>query len=129
MPLPRGKKPAADDNDDSDKDGDPKWDANERNLLVYLLALKRWLPKQHPQFKNCIRYGYIINSRQQTIVFDDNHREELNDGVAIAGTFEDPCIAGLKHHDDSSHDSDASVDSSALTHPPSERKPKDPKTP
>ena len=67
MAPQRNKKPASDDNDNSEKD-DPQWDANERNLLLYLLTLKRWLPNQHPQFKNFIRHGYIRSSASRARV-------------------------------------------------------------
>ena len=123
MPPKRSIKPAADDNDDIDKETQPRWDANDRNLLLYLLQLKRWLPKQHPQFNNFIRYGYIINSRQQTIVFDNDHKTQLQDGRMVAASFEAPCTAGLEDAS-SSEDEGGSLDSGALTHPPSARKPK-----
>ena len=88
MPPKRSIKPAADDNDDIDKETQPRWDANDRNLLhLYLLQLKRWLPKQHPQFNNFIRYGYIINSRQQTVVFDNDHKDKLQAGRMTAASF------------------------------------------
>ena len=47
----RGTKQPAD-NDDSDDNDKPTWDSNERNLMLYLLELKRWLPRQYPQLNN-----------------------------------------------------------------------------
>ena len=54
----------SDDTDDNNND-DPSWDANDRNLMLYLLKLKRWIPKKHKQWLNFIRYGYIVNSRHR----------------------------------------------------------------
>ena len=45
MPKSRAKNVETDDKDD--KEEDPEWDSNERNLMLYLLKLKRWLPRQH----------------------------------------------------------------------------------
>ena len=48
-PPKRSQKP--DDTDDNDNYDNPNWDANDRNLMLYLTKLRRWLPKQHKQFK------------------------------------------------------------------------------
>ena len=121
MAPKRSQKP--DDTDDNDNNYDnPTWDSNYRNLMLYLLKLKRWLPKQHKQWNNFVRFGYIVNSRQEVVCFSDTHKEDLKKGFR-AGTFEAPCMAGLKG-EDAEDDDDSSVDSSALTHPPSARKPK-----
>ena len=64
--------------DDSDDASDkPMWDSSERNLQLYLQPLKRWLPRQHPQLNNFLRYGYIINGKQETVVFDNDHKRLL----------------------------------------------------
>ena len=89
MAPKRGAKPPPD-NDDSDDNDKPSWDSNERNLMLYLLELKRWLPRQHPQLSNFLRFGFIINSRQQNVVFDIIHRQKLQDGTIEPGTFEKP---------------------------------------
>ena len=41
------------DKDDSDKP-EPQWDSSLRNLRLYLIPLKRWLPRQHPQLNNFV---------------------------------------------------------------------------
>ena len=94
MAPKRNQKP--DDTDDNDTDDDPSWDANDRNLMLYLLKLKRWIPKKHKQWLNFIRYGYIVSSRQEVICFSDNHKEALKEQALVTGTFEKPCMAGLK---------------------------------
>ena len=72
MAPARGTKLPADTAED-DTDVKPTWDSNERNLRLFLLKLSRWLPRQHTQLNNFLRYGYIINSRQQVVVFDTVH--------------------------------------------------------
>ena len=119
-PPKQSQKP--DDTDDNDNCDNPNWDANDRNLMLYLINMRRWLPKQHKQFNNFVRFGYIINSRQEVVCFSDNHKESLKKGFN-AGTFDHPCMAGLKSLDESEDsEGDSSVDSAALTHPPSARK-------
>ena len=112
-PPKRSQKP--DDTDDNDNYDNPNWDANDRNLMLYLIKMRRWLPKQHKQFNNFVRFGYIINSRQEVVCFSDNHKESLKKGFN-AGTFDHPCMAGLKSLDESEDsEGDSSVDSAALT--------------
>ena len=89
MAPPRAAKTP--DKDDSD-DKVPSWDSNYRNLKLWLLHLKRWLPLQLKQFNNFIRFGYIINSRLETVVFDNDHSDMLTDASLTAGTFEQPCM-------------------------------------
>ena len=123
MAPKRSQKP--DDTDDNDNYDSPSWDANDRNLMLYLIKMRRWLPKQHKQFNNFVRFGYIINNRQEVMCFTDSHKEALKRGFN-AGTFEKPCMAGLEEAEDS--EGDSSVDSASLTHPPSARKGKPDKT-
>ena len=103
------KKPA--DTDDSDDDKKPNYDCNDRNLQLFLQELKRWLPRQHSQLKNFLRYGFIINSRQEVLVFDDDHKQALQNGTLAAGTFEKPCTIGLEDDGETSdvYDSDGDV--------------------
>ena len=82
-----------DDNDDNDKV--PTWDSTPRNLMLYLLKLRRWLPRQHPQLMSFLRHGYILNSKQEVVVYDDKHRDKLVAGTLSAGTFERPCAVGI----------------------------------
>ena len=42
------------DKDDSDNRPEPRWDSSLRNLRLYLIPLKRWLPRQHPQLNNFV---------------------------------------------------------------------------
>ena len=85
MAPKRSQKP--DDTDDNDNNNDnPTWDSNDRNLMLYLLKLKRWIPKQHKQWNNFARFGYIVNSRQEVVCFSDTHKESLKSGFR-AGTF------------------------------------------
>ena len=109
MPKPRAKNVETDDKDD--KEEDPEWDSNERNLMLYLLKLKRWLPKQHSQLNNFLRYGFIINGRQEVVVFDTDHQTDLQRGTFTAGSFEHPCNVGLGQESaESDGDSEASQD-------------------
>ena len=78
------------DNDDDDKQ-DPTWDSTPRNLMLYLLRLRRWLPRQHPKLMSYLRQGYILNSKQEVVVYDDNHKKHLIAGTVATGTFENPC--------------------------------------
>ena len=55
-PKKRAGRPADTEADTDDKT-EPCWDSSHRNLRLYLLPLKRWLPRQHPQLNNFIRYG------------------------------------------------------------------------
>ena len=86
----RGSKAAAQaaDNDDNDQ---PDWDSSSRNLALFLLKLKKWLPRQHASVNTFIRFGFILNSRQKVVVFDSDHKARLQAGGLAAGTFENPC--------------------------------------
>ena len=87
--------------DDSDDASDkPMWDSSERNLQLYLQPLKRWLPRQHSQLNNFLRYGYIINGKQETVVFDNDHKRLLADGSIVAGSFESPWFQPGEESDD-----------------------------
>ena len=119
MPRPRAKNVETDDKDD--KEEDPEWDSNERNLMLYLLKLKRWLPKQHPQFNNFIRYGFIINGRQEVVVFDKKQQTDLQSGDFAAGRFEHPCNVGLGTDEDEDSE-DEEGDAASTTQPLSARK-------
>jgi len=100
-PKQRGAK--TDTTNDSDNDKKPSWDSNDRNLKLWLLHLKRWLPLQLKHFNNFIRYAYTINARQETVVFDNDHSDKLTKGSLEGGTFEAPCMI-------SNADGDASED-------------------
>ena len=105
--------------DKDDKEEDPEWDSNERNLMLYLLKLKRWLPRQHSQFNNFVRFGFIINGRQEVVVFNDKHKTELQNGSFANGTFEHPCNIGLSEASDADSESasDVSQDEGAAERP------------
>ena len=98
----RGAKTPAQTDDSDDDDKKPNYDSNERNLKLYLQRLKRWLPQQHPQLKNFIRYGFILNSRQQVCVFSTSHKDALQMGAITAGTFEKPCTIGISEEEEGS---------------------------
>ena len=53
--------------DDSDITKRPSWDSNDRNLKLWLIHLKRWIPLQQKQFNNFIRYAYIINGAKKLL--------------------------------------------------------------
>ena len=111
MPPSRPRKAAeADDKDDS-SDKQPKWDSSDRNIQLHLQALKRWLPRQHAQFNNFIRYGYIINSRQEVVVCDIDHKNQLQNGSLTPGSFEEPwqLYASNTSDDEASDDSTESL--------------------
>ena len=88
MAPKRATKPAESSND-NDTDT-PTWDSSERNLTLYLIELKRWLPRQHSQLNNFLCWGYIINGKQEVVVNDTDHKEQLIDGTATRGSFEKP---------------------------------------
>ena len=88
--APKRNATPVDADDTDDKPEEPNWDSNERSLMLYLLMLKRWLPKQRTQFNNFIRFGFIINGRQEVVAFNDTHKSELQDG---SGYAQDPSKA------------------------------------
>ena len=108
--------------DDNDK---PSWDSSERNLTLYLIELKRWLPRQHSQLNNFIRWGYIINGKQEVVVHDTDHQNQLIQGTATRGSFEKPYLRTQAFESDSDDDS---TDGAALTRPLSSRKIRQPTT-
>ena len=112
MAPKRAKKPdAPDDKDDKD---DPSWDCNDRNLQLYLIPLKRWLPRQHSQLNNFLRFGYVLNSRQEVVVFDTDHKNQLQSGSFTPGTFEEPWLpAALRIDSEDESESEGSVDYTA----------------
>ena len=113
MAPKRAKKPdAPDDKDDKD---DPSWDCNDRNLQLYLIPLKRWLPRQHSQLNNFLRFGYVLNSRQEVVVFDTDHKNQLQSGAFTPGTFEEPWLPAALRIDseDESESEEGSVDVTA----------------
>ena len=116
-------KPAELSDDDNDK---PAWDSSERNLTLYLIELKRWLPRQHSQLNNFLRWGYIINGKQEVVVQDTDHKEQLIQGTATRGSFEESFICSRSIESDSS--GDESVDAGAATRPLSARKIRKPTT-
>ena len=122
-PKKRAGRPADTEADTDDKT-EPCWDSSHRNLRLYLLPLKRWLPRQHPQLNNFIRYGYILNGKQEVVVHNTEHQNLIQSGRFTVGTFEKPFRMPSSEEGDSSDDEEASLDSGALTHPPSARKPK-----
>ena len=118
MAPKRAKAAVSDDNDDSSHK--PTWDSSERNLQLYLLPLKRWLPRQHPQLNNFLRFGYIMNSKQEAVVYDNDHKDLLKSGNFQAGTFESPWFhhTSLEGERSSDEDSEASLGSSAAARVP-----------
>ena len=106
---------AADDKDDS-SDKQPRWDSSDRNIQLHLQALKRWLPRQHAQFNNFIRFGYIINSRQEVVVSDNDHKALLQSGALVPGTFEKPWrpVESDSDEEDSYDSADSNVSSTRL---------------
>ena len=107
-PKRKPKANSTDDTDDKQDDQAPTWDTNERNLMLFLLKLRRWLPKQHAQFNNFIRYGFIINGKQEVVVFNDNHRTDLQNSRLKPGTFESPCLVGVETESDEAGDEESS---------------------
>ena len=83
-------KPKADDTDDTDSQNKPTYDNQLRNLMLFLVHLKRWLPRQVPGTSTFIKYYYILNARQQVVVLDNKHIDDIESG-AEPGTFEAPC--------------------------------------
>ena len=77
--APKRTNKHAESSDDNDTDK-PSWDSSERNLTLYLIELKRWLPRQHSQLNNFLRWGYIINGKQEVVVNDTDHKEQLING-------------------------------------------------
>ena len=129
MAPQRSRKAAeADDNDDSSDQ--PKWDSSDRNIQLHLQSLKRWLPRQHSQFNNFIRYGYIINARQEVVVCDNDHKEQLLNGTLVPGLFEQPWQHSAAGDSSDEADSEDSTDSRASAlHPLSAKKIKPKPTP
>ena len=115
-PKHKGKPAELSDND-NDK---PAWDSSERNLTLYLIELKRWLPRQHSQLNNFIRWGYIINGKQEVVVHDTDHKEQLINGNATRGSFEKPFTRSPMLESDESDDD--SYDAGVATRPLSSRK-------
>ena len=111
MPPKRGSKPKADsdDNDESDK---PSYDSNERNLRLYLLEMKRWLPRKHVQLNNLLRWSFIMNSRQEVIVYDTDQQDKLQDGTIVRGSFEELYI----HEEDYSSGDEECSEYSCIVH-------------
>ena len=120
--APSRSKPAAEANDKDDSDNKPIWDSSDRNIQLHLQALKRWLPRQHSQFNNFIRYGYIINSRQEVVVSDIDHKNRLLNGTLIQGTFERPWRREEGSDDADSDDSEDGSSGSGKLRPLSVKK-------
>ena len=124
MAPKRATKPAESSND-NDTDT-PTWDSSERNLTLYLIELKRWLPRQHSQLNNFLRWGYIINGKQEVVVSDTDHKEQLINGSAVRGSFEKP-FTRIVNESESEDDEDSDYEAPA-TRPLSARKIRKPPT-
>ena len=118
-PKKRANRPADTEADTDDKT-EPRWDSSHRNLRLYLLPLKRWLPRQHPQLNNFIRYGYILNGKQEVVVHNTEHRDLIHSGNIEAGTFEKPFSMPIGS--ESEDESAISQDSGAASRPLSSKK-------
>ena len=90
--APKRAKQTTDTGDKDDSDKQPTWDSSLRNLRLYLLPLKRWLPRQHAQLNNFVRYGYIMNNKQEILVYNSDHQEQLQHNKLVPGSFEKPWI-------------------------------------
>ena len=90
MPRRDAKPPSVTKTDeDSEVVPVPSWDSSGLTLMIWLLALTRYLPKELDGVKSFIRHGYIT-AKHKMVLRDKAHWDDLHTGTSADGTYRDP---------------------------------------
>ena len=71
---------------------EPAWDSAERTLMLYLLMLIRWLPKQAKHLSLFVKRGYILDRNLKIVCIDQAHYDYIKAAATPECSWQSPCI-------------------------------------
>ena len=90
----------------NDSDKRPTWDTSDNQLALWLLNLKRWLPRQNTAYSTLIKHGTALDKRH-IICVSVNHVDRHRLKLIQPGTFEAPFIVLENTYEDEGIDEEA----------------------